>query len=90
VFLLMGQKNRLLLKWQYHGFFMLRLPVLTKSDALKFNNTIRKADIGAEERIPIFVSKSPPLRPLISSDKVKIPTTSKTYDMSARSALVHD
>jgi hypothetical protein len=49
---------------------------------LKITVFDKKTELGAEERIPIFFFKSPPLRVVISSDKTKISSTSKTCDMS--------
>jgi len=42
----------------------------------------KKTELGAEERIPIFFFKSPPLRAVIASDKTKISFISKICDMS--------
>ncbi len=53
-----------------------------KTQYLKISHYDKKTELGAEERIPVFFSESPPLRAVISSDQVKISSTSKTRDMS--------
>ena len=66
-------------------FSSIMMVIETKSSAPKFQVTI-KTELGAGERIPIFFFKSPPLRAVIVSDKVKISSISKTCDMSDRPA----